>query len=231
MRQTEYLNEVLAYYKENDIVQGDPNEGKWEDAHTPWPQGMGDNEVPLLRYNHVIHDLWQSIELGEMHYVPKQAQDALYHGPFCDGWFLLCDEQERLTVESSSRIGKRMATEKRGVCGRSKEEMVEQGRRNARNGVGMFAASKEERVERSSKAGKTAARLGVGIHAMSKKELQANGVKAGTASAASPNHAHKQLWQSLIDPTLIGMAAVIVRQHKAQGWDPNARVYIGQKPQ
>lgn len=50
--------------------------------------------------------------------------------------------------------------------------------------------------------------------------------KAGRISADKPNAAHRQLWQSLIDPELKGSPATVARQHGRRGWDPDARVRI-----
>ncbi len=92
MKQTEYLNGVLKYYHENDVISGDPNEGRWEDAHTPYPRGMADDTVPLLHKHHVIHDLWQSKELDKCHFFAPNVKKVLYAPNFWpSGWFDLCN--------------------------------------------------------------------------------------------------------------------------------------------
>ena len=92
MKQTEYLNGVLNYYRECDITPGDPNEGRWENAHTPYPKGMGESTCLLLHEHHVIHDLWQSDELEEPHFFPPHVEKILNQPDYWPTrWFELWD--------------------------------------------------------------------------------------------------------------------------------------------
>ena len=107
MKQTEYLIDVLQYYHENDIVLNDPNEGRWEDAHTPYPRGMANDTVPLLHEHHVIHDLWQSIELNRCCFFPGHAKKVLLSANFWPtGWFDLYEGFEHYSFVSQSNAGK-----------------------------------------------------------------------------------------------------------------------------
>ena len=78
MNSLTYLVGLLSHYKRNDIIQGDPNEGKWEWAHYPTPKPLGGTEVVhLLRPHHQILDALRSIELGEKYFF----MDALGYLP------------------------------------------------------------------------------------------------------------------------------------------------------
>ncbi len=58
-----YVEKILRYYRENDIQQGDPNEGKWEEAHYPLPSRLGGQTVVLLlREHHAVQGVLQSEE-------------------------------------------------------------------------------------------------------------------------------------------------------------------------
>ena len=64
MNQHEYVAGVLQYYRENDIIPGDPNEGRWEEAHYPLPRSMGDEVILLKPEHHFVQGLLQSEEVG-----------------------------------------------------------------------------------------------------------------------------------------------------------------------
>lgn len=113
MKQTLYLNKVLQYYRENDIQIGDPDEGTWQEAHTPLPASMGDTTCLLLKEDHIIHDIYQSWELGEIHFFIGHAKNLLYSsGKFVENWFNLCDMYEELVKNWERGPGCRGATSK-----------------------------------------------------------------------------------------------------------------------
>jgi hypothetical protein len=58
-----YVENVLKYYRDNDIVQGDPNEGVWHQAHYPLPKCLGNQTILLLREHHAVQGVLQSEEL------------------------------------------------------------------------------------------------------------------------------------------------------------------------
>lgn len=106
MRHTKYLEGVLRWYEEQLITPGDPNEGRWEEAHTPLPRNMGDTTVLLLRQHHFIHDLWQSKELDECHFFTGQVKDLYRPGLFPADWFELCDIAEEYSRKHGVKGGK-----------------------------------------------------------------------------------------------------------------------------
>ena len=152
MKQTEYLNGVLDYYRECGITPGDPNEGRWEDAHTPYPRGMGESTVPLLHEHHVIHDLWQSEELGECHFYNINVLRVLNKSGFWpSSWFDLWEIYDELSTENTLK-------------GRLSQEA---------NGTGVF--NPEVRTKGHSKSHETCRRKKIGVYA---KETQKKGGKA-----------------------------------------------------
>ena len=64
MNQHEYVKAVYQYYRENDIIPGDPNEGPWEEAHYPLPQPEGDEWIYLKPEHHFIQGILQSEDVG-----------------------------------------------------------------------------------------------------------------------------------------------------------------------
>lgn len=63
----------------------------WEKAHTPLPQGMGDEWVWLPHDLHQIHGLLQSYDLGRCCFRSAAVQKMLTNQPFCNKWFELYD--------------------------------------------------------------------------------------------------------------------------------------------
>lgn len=153
-KQTEYLEGVLNYYRECDITIGDPNEGRWENAHTPLPRGMGDNTVPLLHCHHVIHDLWQSEWLNECHFYPSDAKKLLYSANLWpDNWFELCDIHDRLFSDHQRKVGSGNASASAPI------RLPRADRTNREQGTGIYARGT------ASKGGKAIFEKGLGIFA------------------------------------------------------------------
>ena len=60
-----YVENLLKYYQENDIIAGDPNEGRWNLAHYPLPKRLGGTQViHLLEEHHAVQGVLQSEEFG-----------------------------------------------------------------------------------------------------------------------------------------------------------------------
>jgi len=136
MKQTLFLNKVLKYYKENDIQVGDPNEGTWEKAHTPLPSSLGNSTQLLLREDHIVHDLYQSWELDEIHFFIGHAKKLLYFsGEFVENWFDLCDIYEDLVKKWERGPGCR------GASTLELKEWSKLGHQSCKNkGVGVYKA-------------------------------------------------------------------------------------------
>jgi hypothetical protein len=63
MSQEEFVTRVLNHYKTNDIIPGDPNEGRWQECHFPVPRSLGGTDtVLLLRDHHAVQGVLQSEE-------------------------------------------------------------------------------------------------------------------------------------------------------------------------
>jgi len=163
VKHTDYLNKVLAYYVDEGFYFGDG--GKWEHAHTPMPRALGNDTVPLLHQHHVIHDLWQSIELDERHFMPFQAKRLLYSSNFWpESWFELCDAFDRYSVSSleaarkASSVSPKMAEARKNNAKKLGQKF---GAANARKGAAKtHAACKKQKIgiwsaDVRSKAGKS----------------------------------------------------------------------------
>jgi hypothetical protein len=65
MDQHQFLIRVLAYYKENDLTPGNPEDGVWHEAHYPTPKCLGGTEtVLLLEEHHAVQGVLQSEEFN-----------------------------------------------------------------------------------------------------------------------------------------------------------------------
>jgi hypothetical protein len=59
----DFVSGVLFYYAQNDIVPGDPNEGKWDVCHYPLPKRLGGTEtILMLQEHHAVQGVLQSEE-------------------------------------------------------------------------------------------------------------------------------------------------------------------------
>jgi len=84
---------------------------------------------------------------------------------------------------NSRKIGNKNKENKTGVCGQSKEKLIENGKKggkiiaeiNRKNGTGIFGMTPEEK----SAAGKKAKELGLGIHGLTTEQRRENGKKYG----------------------------------------------------
>jgi hypothetical protein len=63
LTQQEWVEGCYAYYAENYIEPGNPEDGEWEDAHYPVPKCEGGKvTIKLLKQHHAVHGVLQSEE-------------------------------------------------------------------------------------------------------------------------------------------------------------------------
>lgn len=61
--QQEWVEGCLNFYKENDLQQGNPEDGEWQECHFPVPKCLGGTEVVLLlKEHHAVQGVLQSEE-------------------------------------------------------------------------------------------------------------------------------------------------------------------------
>jgi len=61
--QQEWVEGCLNFYKENDLQQGNPEDGVWQECHFPVPKCLGGTEVVfLLEEHHAVQGVLQSEE-------------------------------------------------------------------------------------------------------------------------------------------------------------------------
>ena len=178
-----YVQKVLKHYKDNDIVQGDPNEGVWHHAHYPLPKHLGNQTVLLLREHHAVQGVLQSEEF-QTPCIWNWEKDYL------DGWLL-----ERFHYWRSELSKK---------SGRAAAET------NKRNGTGLFdpavrALSSHGTFEGRQKGGRTAGRFAyknkTGIHNKSDPRIiegQLRGAKAPASRLLKHQHIMRRATPILI---------------------------------
>jgi hypothetical protein len=103
MNQHEWVYGCYAYYLENCIEPGNPEDGVWEDAHYPAPVGKGNETIPLLKDHHQVQGILQSAEYGCCCFYAGDARKYLTHGPFVPGWFDLWDVYDVWVAEQGRR--------------------------------------------------------------------------------------------------------------------------------
>lgn len=65
MNQHEWVYGCYAYYLENYIEPGNPEDGEWHDCHWPVPKCLGGTKtILLLKEHHAVHGVLQSEEWG-----------------------------------------------------------------------------------------------------------------------------------------------------------------------
>jgi hypothetical protein len=106
MNQHEYVRKCYDYYRENGLTPGDPNDGDWQDAHYPAPQGDGDTTILLLVDHHQVQGLLQSEEYGRCCFWMGDAKRFLTHGPFVERWFELWDVYDKWSKVNAERLHK-----------------------------------------------------------------------------------------------------------------------------
>ena len=91
MNQHEFVAQCLERYQRLDIIPGDPNEGRWQNAHYPAPGPESDTTIPMLWDDHQQQGLYQSEEYNRCCFFSGDVKRFLTHGPFVEGWFELWD--------------------------------------------------------------------------------------------------------------------------------------------
>jgi general stress protein YciG len=211
-KQTKYLKRVLKWYKENGVTPNDPTEGRWEQAHTPLPKSKGESTVPLLREHHVVHDLWQSQDVGERHFLMAQARKVLFETTyFQDGWFELCEIYEHFVAEHNSKAA--TAAAEKELCGFQRPDVK----------------AKANEAKLKSKVWREAVRQS-GLKTKNLRNDPEHQKKAGSkgGKVSGPKMAKKlnsQFWMSTVD-FFVSRCGNVVRHNKSRGWDPNARILL-----
>lgn len=142
MNQHEFVAGCLAYYRENDIQPGDPNEGRWETAHYPLPRGSGGETIKLLSEHHQIQGLLQSAEVGRCCFFAGDTKRFLTSGSFVEGWFGLWDLYERWGYMAS------LALEERRERSRKMNASLTPAERSERSRVAALASHAKRREAR-----------------------------------------------------------------------------------
>jgi hypothetical protein len=114
MDQHAYVANCLKYYKDNGIIQNDPEEGIWNNAHYPAPNGAGNCTVSLLWEHHQVQGILQSEEYGRCCFWAGHARRFLDTGPFVEGWFELWDLYEKWSSFNSDKMNKTLHLQKDG---------------------------------------------------------------------------------------------------------------------
>ncbi len=139
----------------------------------------------------------------------------------CGGNFSL--EQKSKAGKMGGKIsGKKSKENKTGVCGRSKEQMSEDGRRGGQKikelGLGIFSLSPEQRSENSKKAGKLNYELGIGIHGRTKQKVIEDAKKAAKVI-------NSQKWMCL-ETKFVSTFGPLTRYQRKRNIDTSKRVRI-----
>jgi hypothetical protein len=118
MNQHDYVRECLKFYEDNGIVQGNPEEGVWNHAHYPSPEGEGEGTVLLLWEHHQVQGVLQSEEYGKCCFWDGDVKSFLTLGTFISGWFDLYGLYEKWSHDRAVKAGKATHSE-RDTSGRS----------------------------------------------------------------------------------------------------------------
>jgi len=94
LTQKEWVEGCLAYYRENDLTPGNPEDGDWDKAHYPLPKGMGDEWTYLLHEHHQVQGVLQSEEVGRCCFFAGAVIRYLNHH-WCDDWFEVFELYEK----------------------------------------------------------------------------------------------------------------------------------------
>jgi hypothetical protein len=122
MDQHKWVQGCLSFYGREGIVIGDPEEGVWNDAHYPAPNGKGEEKLPLLFDHHQVQGILQSEEYGRLCFFVGDVKRFLTHGVFVSSWFELYDLYEKWSqchLDNISQVGRIAAHSKRDDRGKS----------------------------------------------------------------------------------------------------------------
>jgi hypothetical protein len=140
---------------------------------------------------------------------------------------LLITKEIRIT---KSKAGKKARELGVGIHARTKEQIIEDGRRGGKIayelGVGLYARTPQQISEDSRMGGKRAAKkqkeLGIGIYGIAPEQRRQNGIKGGTKGAKNTN---SQKWMCL-ETEYVTTAGPLTKYQRAKGIDTSKRVRI-----
>jgi len=90
MDQHRFVKERLAFYEEQGLIPGNPDDGDWDECHYPEPEGVGSRTIPMLHNDHQQQGLYQSEEYGYPCFFNGDAKRFLDNN-WCSNWFELYD--------------------------------------------------------------------------------------------------------------------------------------------
>lgn len=93
--QKEFVEQCIAFYLEQGLEPGNPDDGDWEIAHYPQPQPEGTETVLLLHGHHQVQGLLQSEEVGRCCFFSGGTKKFLTDGSFIESWFELWELHEK----------------------------------------------------------------------------------------------------------------------------------------
>ena len=87
MNQHTFVQERLAYYEEQGLVPGNPEDGNWDECHYPKPKWAGGTETILMLHNdHQQQGLYQSEEYQRPCFYNPDVKRFLDNN-WCPNWF------------------------------------------------------------------------------------------------------------------------------------------------
>jgi hypothetical protein len=132
----------------------------------------------------------------------------------------------KINRETGKKVGLKNKENKTGVCGKSKEKIIEDaknagavsGRRNRELNRGIFSLTKEEKIE----IGKENKRLKLGVHGRTKEQMTEDGKKGGAKAAKIIN---SQRWMCN-ETGYVSTPGGLSSYQKARGIDTSKRKRI-----
>lgn len=212
MNQHDYMKKCQEFYNENGISPGDPEEGEWNNAHYPSPEGLGSSTVPLLWEHHQVQGILQSEEYGKCCFWVGDARNFLDKGPFVDRWFELWDLYEKW---SSSRA-KEAVNKAHSVKDENGKSIlgVKNGRRNAAR---MNEVLHRERDDLG--------RSLIGVQASERLHKERSEDGKSVRGVALAQNTNKQLWKCTITGHISNPGA-LANYQRAKGIDTKNRIKI-----
>ena len=117
MNQIEFSRWAQRQYDELGLDPTPERYSGYETAHSPLPKSMGDRVIPLHRFDHAIHDIYQSEAVGARHFFAADARRVLYQTPnyWPRGWFEACDLYEKYAGNRGEALGRVEAEDAGGM--------------------------------------------------------------------------------------------------------------------
>ena len=88
MNQHTFVKNCFAYYEEQGLIPGNPDDGDWEECHYPEPEGIGNKIILLLHNDHQQQGLYQSEEYHRPCFFNWHVKEFL-DDTWCFNWFEL----------------------------------------------------------------------------------------------------------------------------------------------